>query len=242
VSVWASSPIVVGHRGGRGDGWPRENTIAAFERARQQGARAIELDVRTCAGGKVVVFHDATLSRITDGRDERRVGDLSLAELRSMGVTALEEALSWARSSNVAVNMELKHEVADLTQLARSALHAVVDADVDVLVSSFDPRLLSMVALLAPRLPRALLVRRRQPLWADVLQRAARPPLVSWLHLERTQVSAPAVARHLRRDLRLGVWTVNDPGEAIELVRLGVSSIITDTPGDVSKALGLTGS
>src|SRR5262252_7903099 len=68
VSVWATSPIVVGHRGGRGEGWPQENTLAAFERARREGARAIELDVRTCAGGNAVVFHDVTLSRATDGR------------------------------------------------------------------------------------------------------------------------------------------------------------------------------
>jgi glycerophosphoryl diester phosphodiesterase len=240
VSVWTSSPIVVGHRGGRGDGWPQENTLAAFERARQEGALAIELDVRTCAGGNAVVFHDVTLARATKGKDDRRVGDVSLEELRSMGVPTLQEALSWAHSRAVAVNVEMKHEVANLAHLARAALRAVFNAGGDVLVSSFDPRLLAMVALLAPTLPRALLVRRRQPLWAHVLQRLACPPLVGWLHLERAQVRASALARHVRRGLRLGVWTVNDPGDAVELVRLGVASIITDAPGAISKALSLT--
>ena len=59
LSLWTSEgPLVVGHRGGRGAGWPRENTIAAFEQARAQGARAIELDVRTC-DREVIVLHDA---------------------------------------------------------------------------------------------------------------------------------------------------------------------------------------
>ena len=49
------APIGVGHRGGRGEGWPAENTMGAFAQAFAQGARAIELDVRTCAGGEIVV-------------------------------------------------------------------------------------------------------------------------------------------------------------------------------------------
>jgi glycerophosphoryl diester phosphodiesterase len=48
------------------------------------------------------------------------------------------------------------------------------------------------------------------------------------------------LARYARRGLRLGVWTVNDPREAINLVRLGVASIITDAPGTILKALALT--
>jgi glycerophosphoryl diester phosphodiesterase len=240
LSVWATSPVVVGHRGGRGDGWPQENTLDAFERARREGALAIELDVRTCAGGNIVVFHDATLSRMAKGSDERLVSDVPLEELRAMGVPTLEEALAWARSNAMAVNVELKHEVPDLWKLARGTARAVLDASVDVLVSSFDPRLLAMVALLASKLPRALLVRARQPFWADAAQRAARPPFVRWLHLERTQVHATALASPIRRGLRLGVWTVNDASEAVELVRRGASSIITDTPGTIARALALT--
>ena len=73
--------LVVGHRGGRGDGWPPENTMAAFARAADEGAGAIELDVRTCAGGDLVVFHDADLSRMTGGEDRRRVAELTLGQL-----------------------------------------------------------------------------------------------------------------------------------------------------------------
>jgi glycerophosphoryl diester phosphodiesterase len=240
VSAWKAGPLVVGHRGGRGEGWPRENTLAAFDEARRQGAPAVELDARTCAGGDIVVFHDATLSRTTDGQDGRRVCDVRLGELRAMAVPTLAEALSWARSSGIAVNVEMKHDAADRAVLARATVRAVRATGADVLLSTFDPLLLTMVASLAPRVPRALLVHAAQALWADLLQQAARSPFVRWLHLEHTQIRPHVLAPYRRRGLHLGAWTVNDPREAVDLVRLGVESIITDTPGAILQALALT--
>jgi glycerophosphoryl diester phosphodiesterase len=210
--------------------------MAAFMRAHQQGALAIELDVRTCAGGEVVVFHDATVSRASEGRDERHVRDVSLSDLRAMGVPTLDEALTWAGSKGVGVNVEMKHDGVDRIVLARKTARSLHATGADVLLSSFDPLLLAMAAARSPRVARALLVRTGQPLWANVLQQVARPPFVDALHIERTQAH-PALARHLRKGLRLGVWTVNDPREAVHFVRLGVASIITDTPGEILKAL-----
>jgi glycerophosphoryl diester phosphodiesterase len=243
LSVWAGPPLVVGHRGGRGEGWPPENTLAAFERARREGARAIELDIRTCAGGKAIVFHDETLGRMTGERDSRRVSDVRWEELRGLdlgggaSVPALSETLVWARGCGVAVNVEMKHDVPGRLELAREAARAVDASGADVLLSSFDPLLIGLAAALAPSLPRALLTHKSQARWADALQEAVRPPLLRALHVERTQVHAGTVARFRRRGLRVGVWTVNDPEEARELVRLGVGSIITDRPGDVLRAL-----
>ncbi len=219
---WAQAPLVVGHRGGRGPGWPRENTIAAFERARAEGATAVELDVRTCER-EVVVLHDAPS---TDRR----------AHLPP-DVPTLAEGLAWARAHGVAVNVEMKHDVPDRLALVRRTLRIVGAAGADVLLSSFDPSLLALAMAIAPRVPRALLVHRAQARWAQLVQEAARPPLVQALHLERTQTDPRTVARALRRGLRVGVWTVNDPREARDLVALGAASIITDAPGDVLAAL-----
>ncbi len=221
-SVWGDVPLVVGHRGGRGPGWPRENTLAAFEQARAQGARAVELDVRTHEG-QVLVLHDATGEPLSRLRPE---------------VPTLAEVLSWARQHGVGVNVEMKHDVPDRLALARATARAVKGADADVLFSSFDPSLLAMVAVLSPRVPRALLVHSAQARWADALQEVARPPLVQAIHLERTQTSPRDVARYLARGLRVGVWTVNNPSEARDLVGIGVASIITDAAGEVLQALG----
>jgi glycerophosphoryl diester phosphodiesterase len=246
VSVWWESPLVVGHRGGRGEGWPPENTLAAFERARAQGARAIELDVRTCAGGEVVVFHDDTLARMTqatgrpDGRSIRDVPAAELARIDLGGgarIPSLREVLSWARAADVGVNVELKHEVPDRRALARGTVADVRASGADVRLSSFDPLLLAFAAARAPHLARALLTHEDQRRWADVLQEAMRRPIVAALHVERTQADPSALARYRRRGLRVGVWTVNDPAEARELVRLGASAIITDQPGEMLAAL-----
>jgi glycerophosphoryl diester phosphodiesterase len=217
--------------------------MEAFERARAEGARAIELDARTCAGGDVVVFHDDTLERMTGNETRRRVSDAPLAELRALDlgggarIPTLGEVLDWARHSGVAVNVELKHDARDRSALSRGALRSVRARGADVLLSSFDPALLAMAAVLAPEVPRALLVHAGQPRWASALQEALRPPWVAALHLERPQATARSLARYARRGLRRGVWTVNDELEAVELVRLGVQTVITDAPGAILAAL-----
>jgi glycerophosphoryl diester phosphodiesterase len=243
ASAWASSPLVVGHRGGRGEGWPPENTLASFAQARTQGARAIELDVRTCSGGGVVVFHDDTLARMTHGRDSRRVSDVPKEELVGIdlgggaAIPSLRAVLAWARREGVAVNVEMKHDVPRRRSLARDTVATVAASGADVLLSSFDPLLLALAAAYAPSAARALLTQTRQPRWASALQEVVRPPVVAALHIERTQARSDAIARYRARGLRVGVWTVNDPAEARELASLGAASIITDHPGEMLRAL-----
>jgi glycerophosphoryl diester phosphodiesterase len=244
VSAWRGPLLVVGHRGGRGPGWPPENTLEAFERAREQGARAIELDVRTSSDGAVVVFHDRDLGRMTSARDVRRVEAVPASALRSIDLGAgariptLAEVLAWARQRDVAVNVELKYDVPSRRRLAQAALHEIRGCACDVLVSSFDPILLAMSAALAPRSPRAFITHAAQARWADALQAMGARPALDAIHLERVQATSGAVARCTRRGLRVGAWTVNDGAEALELARLGVASIITDRPGAVRDALG----
>ena len=222
MSLWQSAgALVVGHRGGRGEGWPRENTLAAFEQARAEGARAIELDVRTCGTGDVVVLHDPTRA--------------SLGELRAVGVPTLAEALAWAREKDVAVNVELKHDVPNRVVLVERVRRVVRPSRADVLLSSFDPLLLAAAAVALPASRRALLTSRDQR--PHVPSAIATPPFVHALHLERTQTWPAAIARYRRRGLRVGVWTVNDPREAVDLAALGVETLITDAPGAVLQAV-----
>jgi glycerophosphoryl diester phosphodiesterase len=246
MSAWETAPLVVGHRGGRGAGWPPENTIEAFEHARGQGAVAVELDVRASADGQAIVFHDPTLARLTGGRDARHVEGLAASELRAVDldrgaagarIPSLADALAWARDRGVAVNVELKYDVPRLGDVARAATRAVRDTGADVLFSSFDPRLLAWVAVLAPRVPRAYLTHAGQRRWADAAREVLRPPVVRALHLEEREASPEALERYRRRGFRVGVWTVNDPVAARRLAAGGVGSIITDSPGTILQAL-----
>ena len=180
--------------------------------------------MRTCATGEVVVRHDPTSA--------------SRAELRAQGAPSLDEVLAWAAAAGVAVNVEMKHDVPNRL------------------------RLVERVGRVLPQVPRrraALVLRSRAPRRCGgrraptsaarcsppaTSARAcpeiiATQPYVHALHLERTQTEPPAVARHLRRGLRVGVWTVNDPVEAADLVALGVRTLITDAPGALLDALSL---
>jgi hypothetical protein len=80
-------PFVLGHRGVRGPSVRvTENTLGAFEAAIEAGADGVELDVRLAKDGAVVVIHDATLTRITQGVHTARVDALSLPELRAVAL------------------------------------------------------------------------------------------------------------------------------------------------------------
>ena len=73
-------PIIFAHRGASAHA--PENTLAAFELALEQGADGIELDVKLSADGQVIVIHDATVDRTTDGMGP--VSELTLGELRGL--------------------------------------------------------------------------------------------------------------------------------------------------------------
>jgi len=73
--------VFVAHRGAVGHGQP-ENTLAAFRQAIASGAEAIEIDLRGTKDGKIVVMHDATVDRTTNGRGA--VADKSLDELKEL--------------------------------------------------------------------------------------------------------------------------------------------------------------
>jgi glycerophosphoryl diester phosphodiesterase len=216
--------------------------MAAFERARNVGARAVELDVRTCAGGDAVVFHDATLERMTGSRDRRPVSEVPRSELGQLDlgggarVPSLAEVLAWARACQVAVNVELKHDVPSRLGLARAAVAAFQAQPADVLWSSFDPLLLAIVAVLFPVSRRAMLVESGGSAWADRLDWLGYRPFVTAVHSDARRPRERA-ARYAKRGLRWGVWTVNDPQEAKDLVALGARTVITDAPDRVLAAL-----
>ena len=69
-----STILKIGHRGAKG--YVAENTIESIQKALDFGVDGIEIDVHLCASGELVVFHDLTLDRMTNGIGE--IGKLSL--------------------------------------------------------------------------------------------------------------------------------------------------------------------
>jgi glycerophosphoryl diester phosphodiesterase len=111
--------LVIGHRGSCAD--RPENTLASTRRAIEAGAHAIEMDVRTTRDGHLVIVHDSTLDRTTDGSG--RVGEHTLAEIRQLDaggwfdpeyrgerVPTLAELLALCRRHRVGALLDLKEQ------------------------------------------------------------------------------------------------------------------------------------
>ena len=241
-------PRIIGHRGvraapGRVDTAAPENTLAAFEQALREGAEGVELDVRVCATGELVVLHDPTLEHLTAGADTRAAIELSARDLARVplvhgaGVPLLTEVLAFARAHRLPVNVELKRDVPSRAAIVRAAASLLGSWDPahPILVSSFDPFMLASFAWLAPRVRRAVLVHpeqwRRTALFAEQLLR------VDAVHLERTLATPARVARLHAAGKLVNVWTVNDVDEARRLATAGVDGLITDVPAVLRAAL-----
>jgi glycerophosphoryl diester phosphodiesterase len=237
-------PLVFGHRGVRGEA--PENTMAAFELAKKYGVDGVELDVRPCRSGEVVVIHDPTLGRSTGGRDARSVADLEFRELRGVDLGGgqaaplLADVLDWARASNLRVNVEIKRDVPDRRAAVRATANVVRRylAGGDVMVSSFDPWMLAYFGWLLPAALRGSLFSSESTLerlqtsgWVAALIGAGA------VHPERKLVVPDRCRKWKKRSKLINVWTVNDVPEARALSAMGVDAIITDVPGVMVPAL-----
>lgn len=219
--------IVLGHRGGRGAGWPAENSLAAFQRAFDEGAHGVELDVRLSADGTPVLVHDPLLK---DGRYVYRVrtGDLPRT------TATLDEALDLLAGR--IVNIELKSDVPSRRALVRAAVSSLMRArKSDVVFSSFDPFVVLACAALAPKIPRAILVGQRMDRLAIALPIGMRTMVVA-AHLQDPLVDVAKVNRLRRAGLRVCAWTVNDVDRARDLAAYGVEWLITDNPASMTAA------
>jgi len=234
---------VLGHRGARHAA--PENTFAAFELARREGADGIEIDVRLDGSEAAVVIHDADLARVTGGESRARVDQLSTAELRRFSVGAgervplLEDVLAWAREHDACVNVEVKSDVRQKQRLLECVVRELSrgrHASARVVVSSFHPGFVRVLATRLPELPVCWLVHDRQ-----IVLRSA--PGWRWLgasgvHPQHTLLSSSKVQSLQRSGALVGTWTVNDPALALAYARFGVDLIISDVPGQILAALG----
>ncbi|MGE5225237.1 MAG: glycerophosphodiester phosphodiesterase [Omnitrophica WOR_2 bacterium] len=239
-------PIVFAHRGSSLHA--PENTLAAFELALQQGANAIELDAKLTADGQVIVIHDFTVDRTTDGTGEVR--KLTLEQIRKLDagshfdiayhnehVPTLEEVFK-AVGSRTLINIELTNYAAPLDALPEKVVRLVRRYRLEsrVLFSSFCFLTLLRAHNAMPGVPTGLLAYRGK---AGILARSPAASLFPYqaLHPEKSDVTGALVQRAHRQGRRIHVWTVDDPGEMAFLADLGVDGFFTDDPVLARKVL-----
>jgi glycerophosphoryl diester phosphodiesterase len=253
------SPQIMAHRGGSGL-WP-ENTLYAFERAVALGVDVLEMDIHSTADGVLVVIHDSTVDRTTDGTGP--VQALTLAELKALDagyrwssdgsetfpyqglgltVPSLEEVFS--AFPQTPMNIEIKQtEPAITVPLCRLIREwGMVEW---VLVASFDQTTVEAFRRECPQVATStaegevilLFALSKVFLEATYSPQAGAvqvPEYRSGLHV----LTPRFVAAAHRRGLQVHAWTINDPDDMQRLVDLGVDGIITDHPDRLQVVLG----
>ncbi len=227
--------IIIAHRGASGR-YP-ENTLLAFAKALEAGATWLELDVHLSADDQLVVIHDATLQRTSNGFGPVR--QHLYAELRQLNAGAgepiplLQEVLDLA-AGKARVNIELKGRGTGqpVAELLHHRLLIGLNQPEDFLASSLYERELILFAEQLPQVPLAPVVERPgERSW----QLAGE--LKAWsLHVEKGAVSGALLERAREKGLRLLAYTVNSRTEVERLKELGVDGVFTDYPERFGKA------
>jgi glycerophosphoryl diester phosphodiesterase len=232
-------PWVIAHRGASGHA--PENTMAAFRRAVELGARFIETDLHLTRDAQFVAIHDSTLERTTNGHGS--IHDMTLAELRQLDagqwydrefrgekIPTLDEVLAFSRENDVVFYLEIKYDVAwgmyhTLVAAIRKAENAA-----RTIVISFDPSTIAAIRRVDPSIMVGLL--------ADETDQAARPDLVKTatqagarqLCIHSSLLAGDTVDRAHAADLHVVTWTINDAEGMRMALRVGVDGIMTDIP------------
>ncbi len=257
-------PLVYAHRGGAA--LRPENTIAAFDNGLSLGADGLEFDVRLSRDGVVVVHHDATLERTTNGRGSLAActaDELAHADAahwfapadrprakgsdfsypyrgQGHGIPRLQQVLS--RYPGVPLIIELKVNDPELARRTIQDIRAARAQD-RVALGSFGWRVLRAVRKLEPAIPTGA---SREEVRLALYRSWVRWPLGKEAYREfqvpersgPTRVVSPNFIRHAHRvGLPVKVWTVNDPADMRRLLDWGVDALISDRPDLAASAV-----
>lgn len=232
-------PIIFAHRGA--SLYAPENTLAAFKLAVEQGADAIELDAKLTADGEVVVIHDQTVDRTTEGTG--KVNQHKIQELKRLDagshfdagfkgeqIPTLSEVFETVGRS-ILINIELTNYGSPFDELPKKVaqlvvLHGMQDS---VLFSSFNPLALRRIHSLLPETSIGLLA---LPGGLGALMRSRFNSIVPHhaLHPEKRDVTPQLLERLHQNGKRVYVYTVNKAETMHHLFTIGVDGIITDDP------------
>ena len=208
----------IAHRGAKRE--LPENSIAAFRRAFDRAADAIELDVHATRDGVVVVHHDPVVA------SSRAIADMTWDELRRVelspriGVPRLADVLAMTPSGKT-VYVEIKGERIEL-----AVATVIGESSARCAVHSFDHDAIGRLRAIAPDVPRGILFDERAT--ADTMRRRIETTGARDLWPRRDLIDADLVALAHDSGARVIAWTVNSTPEAQALVAMGVDGLCTD--------------
>ncbi|MER2048331.1 MAG: glycerophosphodiester phosphodiesterase family protein [Solibacillus sp.] len=231
----------VAHRGATA--YTPENTIAAFDLAVDMKADYIEIDVQRSKDGELVLIHDTTVDRTTDGTG--KVGDLTLEQLRSL------DAGSWKGEQFAGEPIPTFEEILDhyhgrigiLIELKAPELYPGIEEQVaaaliernlhkpqneKIIIQSFNFESIKKMDQLLPKVPIGVLTSNRADTTLEALQEFS--TYADWFNPSYGIVTEELVNQVHSLGMQIGSWTVRSQEAADFLFEMGVDAIISDYP------------
>ena len=232
---------IIAHRGFSGK-YP-ENTSLAFEKALELDCDLIELDIHLSKDGELVIIHDETLDRTTDGSGW--VGENTLAQLKRLNAAArtkhapqkiitLNEYFALIDNKNIVTNIEIKSGVVWYKDIEEKMLQTIYDCGfIDkVLISSFNHFSIKRVMELAPGIPTAFAEESRLVGLAEYAKNHG----VAYFHPIFNTLYQEKILESLRESgIGVNVWTVNEERDMKNMLEMKVDGIITNFPDKLKK-------
>lgn len=216
-----------------------ENTMKAFKEAEKAGADGIELDVQFTKDGEIVVIHDETVDRTTNGKGA--VKDFTFVELQKLdasyksksllkkeSIPSLREVFRWLQTNQLICNVEIKSNVETFMKIEQSVIAMIREYGLSerIILSSFNHYSLVYCYRLAPDIEIA-------PLYAEGLY-------MPWVYAESIRAKgmhpnykvAPneIIKGALDYGIEVRPYTVNKEKEMRRLFEIGCTAFITDDP------------
>lgn len=228
---------IFAHRGA--SAYAPENTVEAFALAMEQGADGIELDVQMTKDGQVVVIHDETIDRVSDGTGAVR--DYTLEELKKFHfsnhmenyenavIPTLKEVLDLIKSSSMLLNIELKTGIYWYPNLEEKTMELVKEAGMEdrVIYSSFNHYSIKKILELDSHAECAFL-------YSDVIlnvDKYAKNAGVCGLHPAVYHLKmAEFLKEYQESGLKVRVWTVNKKEDMEKFIKADLEAVITNYP------------
>ncbi|MGM0420970.1 MAG: glycerophosphodiester phosphodiesterase [Bacillota bacterium] len=232
-------PYILAHRGSSGTS--PENTLASFEKAAEDGADGIELDVHLSADGVPVVIHDETLERTTNA--EGKVNEYRADKLRSLdagsyfssefeleGVPTLAEVLELAPDFKV-VNIELKNNKIYYQDMEEKVHDLVKSKGLQdkVLYSSFNHYSIAKLKRVDENISAGILYKS----WIFEPWFYANRLNITNIHPHYLAINQEIVQKCHEHGIKVNVYGTNDEKIIRNLMKIGVDMVICDYPADV---------
>jgi glycerophosphoryl diester phosphodiesterase len=209
-----------------------ENTMPAFQKAIEAGCGGIELDIHLTRDGKIVIIHDETVDRTTNGRGF--VKDMDYAELRGLDagngepIPSMEEYFDLVEKHPLTTNIELKNSVFWYEGMEEKVIEMIRKRGIGerIIFSSFNHFSILKCKKLAPEIRCGFLV------WSWIIDVGAyaKKHGIEGIHPEYCSLTDEAVREIHSSGIAINTYTVNDRKDMERLISLGVDAIITNDP------------